>query len=236
MDYRGDTDLYPVEERMTKDTFPPISELYVYGEDVPVPESVEELRCRYNENDRTPPLELHELEGYHVPPLGIVSVGVHGSGQRAGRSGMIYPAGTFREDRHTIGKELGASGAEMALARERQRKDAVVDAMAILFEDKGYAIFDVVKDKDPQIVAAAFKWAFEKVDDSDSPREAINFVKLLLNKLEHKTGVVEEMESRQAKLTIEEAFDLIDKTAKLIENKMYGEAVEGEFEDLTDLE
>ena len=174
----------PEDRRKPKD-FPSLDELYTYGYDFAMPESFDELRCQYNEDERNS-LVLADLSGYKVPPLGLGLVAKHGGGNMRG---FIYPPGTFRENKSTIGKELGFTAIELTDMREQARRDNVVNAMANLFEEKGLATFDVIKDKDPQLIAAAMSWAFEKIDQSDNPKEALNFVKYMWDKLGSKDTV-----------------------------------------------
>ena len=222
---------------MTEPVFPPIEELQVYGVDVPVPTSFDELRARYNEKEPIPPLKLEELEGYCVPPPSINVVAVNGVGiiaQKGISGGWRYPAGTFREDKSSIGKELGKTADELIGLREKARKENVVNAMADLFEEKGLATFDVIKDKDPQLIAAAMSWAFEKIDKSDNPKEALNFVKYMWDKLGSK-DILRGREDKSMDLAVR-SVETIDAAltaiTKMIEEKK-GEVIEAELYDVT---
>lgn len=227
IDFRGETDEYPLDERKKKETFPPINRLLVYGEDVPLPETFDELRCTYTNNERTPPLELHELEGFCVPPLGLTHVLSNGAG-KCGRY-YVYKPGTFRADRHSSGLELGLTGRELAIAKHKKHKEAIEDAIAETFEEKGLDIFNSLYDKDSAVIAAMFKWAMKMIDESDNAREAINFIKLTLSRLDHQVDALDNLKEKPA-LSVEDALKLIDKTAELMENKV--EFIEGKVEDI----
>ncbi len=218
-----------VAKRKSKKDFPLVSDLPRYGVDIPVPTSVDELKCVYNEDERTP-LDLAELEGYCIPPEGIVRVWVNGVGARAGRGPMMYRPGTFREDKVTIGKEFGTTNKELLIAREQSKKDAIIDAVSIYLEDNKKLTLDTLKDKDPQVIAAAVIWALGIIDKSGSPREAFNFMKWLDSKLEQKGEVLD-------KLKGDKALDLATASVKMLDKYLVGidELIESKKGEIVDI-
>jgi len=211
--------------RYEMDTFPPKEELLRYGVDVPVPSSIDGLLCEYNEKEPTPLLQLHELDGYCVPPEGIIRVLVNGVGIRAGQGPMVYPAGTFRVDRHTIGKALGKTHQELTILRHEGRKNKVIDALAIFFEKKEMIDPALVTDKDPAVIAAMMVWAAEMVDDKQSPKEAVNLTKYLWDKVDNEQKILDKHTPEAGEVAVR-ALDTIDTLlAKL--DKEAGEIIEG---------
>ena len=132
LDYKGyEPEKYPEpSDRAGVKDFPREEELFTYGEDIPIPASREELRCKYNEDERNP-LRLEDLTGYKVPPFGLKYVARHGGG---GKQGFIYKPGTFRENRSTFGMELGVTPAEGNLIREDKRQEAVINGIIRAFD------------------------------------------------------------------------------------------------------
>ena len=138
LDYKNfEEGKYPEpENRKTAKDFPGLDELFVYGVDVPVPSSMDELRCRYNPDPRVP-LVLADLEGYKVPPLGMASVAKHGSGHR---QGILYPPGTFRENRHTFNKELGVNPVEANIIRKDSQIEAIKSGLLKAYKENNIKI------------------------------------------------------------------------------------------------
>ena len=193
------------DKRILKTDFPPVSELYRYGEDVAPPACIEEFVCKYNEKEGTPPLVLPDgLVGYCVPPKGIVTITVNGQGLRAGKAGWIYPPGTFREDKHTIGKELGTSNKELVIAREEARRDSFEAGVISVLEDKGVLELDVLRDKSPQVIEGLAAWAMKMIDDKEASRDAVNFLKLYVDKIDHKDKVLRDLREEDT-FTMKEA-------------------------------
>ena len=224
------------DKALTKADFPPVEELPRYGRDVPVPTSFDELRCKYNEKEPCPPLKLEELKGYCVPPDGIVIVAVHGGGLKSGQGAMVYRPGTFREDRHTAGKEFGKSHKELTLLRHQQRKDAAIEAFAEILEEKGIFALDVIKDKDPQVIAAGLKWVVKLIDDAGNPREAVNLYKYLWDKIDHEQSVLDNLGKSDNPLA-EKSMDVLKQMAGIVDEliaKEKGEIIDAKLYDVED--
>ena len=199
------------EDRKTAKDFPSLEELFIYGEDIPVPGTVDELRYKY---PFPPGVELKDLEGRKVPPLGLSYISKAGGG---GRWGFVYQPGTFFEDKVTINKELGKSTAELTIIREQSIKNKAVQGMAALFEEKGLASFKDTESLDGEVVAAGLKWAFEMIEKSKNPREALNFIKYFWDKIEHKDKVLDSLAAREGK-----ALDFGIMTMKMLDEKLAG--------------
>ena len=109
MDYKDkiDGEFPEPQDRKTAKDFPPLERLFIYGEDIPVPESKEQLRYEYPFPDD---IGLKDLEGKKVPPLGLSYISKAGGG---GKWGFVYQPGTFFEDTVTIGKKDGVSQTEI---------------------------------------------------------------------------------------------------------------------------
>ncbi len=197
MDYKNyEEGKYPEpQDRMNAKDFPSLEELFVYGEDIPVPMMEQQLRCKYNVDERSP-LVLSELEGFKVPPLGLTYVAKHGGG---GKQGMAYAPGTFRENKHTLNKEFGATQIQTVVIREQNIKDKVVDGMLALFKDKGLAALDDIENMDAEVVAAMMKWSVNMIDDKQSPKEAVALTKYLWDKIEHKDKILDGLAAREGK-------------------------------------
>ena len=228
MDYKDFVEgKYPEpDKRLTSKDFPDADELFVYGEDRPVPESDKDLRCRYNHDDKFP-LVFTDLEGYKVPPLGLTAVWVNGGG---GKKGFAYPPGTFREDKFTVDKEFGADSKEMVIAREQSKKDAIIDVVSTYLENKGILTLDVMRDKSPQMIAAAVLWALGIIDDSGSPREALNMAKWLESKVSQE-GETLGKATKKSTFTLDEAREWLKFTKEAREQLLeeQGDIVTLEF-------
>lgn len=228
LDHKSDKE-YP-EERITKADFPLVSELYVYGKDVPAPTCVDELACNYKEG--IPELVLpDDLIGFCVPPKGIVTIAVHGLGLRAGKGGMIYPPGTFREDKHTMNKEFGITQQEGVDLREANRKNAIIDAVAAELESRELLVPGKIGMKTPEVIAATVSWAFAIIDDAGNAREALNFTKWLESKLS--VGDDAPAKKEKSSMTPAEAKDILLATAEIIKAKQ-GEVIDAEFVEQAD--
>ncbi|GAG03301.1 unnamed protein product, partial [marine sediment metagenome] len=127
------------DKRITKADLPLASDLPRYDEDT-APTSIGELECEYNVDDRTPLVLPDDLINYCVPPEGIVKVWVNGVGARQGTGPMMYPPGTFREDKHTANKEFGKEPSEMIAIREDKRSKAMIAGVCQSFKERGFEI------------------------------------------------------------------------------------------------
>lgn len=225
-DYKGTGCPEPEDRRIASD-FPPVDELYTYGEDFPAPTSMGELRGNYNEDDRNP-LELGDLEGYCVPPLGLKTIGVNGSGFQP-RGGWIYPPGTFRENKYTIDKELGVTHKEITTAREVAKKNAIVTGVVEAIEELGLAALDNIKDKDAQVIGELFKQVIIMAVESKNPRELLNATKYIDKRLADKDEAI--IRNREGtKMSPEEVRKWIDLYREAREEGL-GPIIEGEFEE-----
>ena len=230
LDYKGDKEYPEPDKRILKADFPVKEELFVYGKDVPAPTCVEELRCKYTSKEGTPELVLpDDLVGYFVPPLGIATVAVNGVGMRAGKAGWIYPAGFFREDRHTIGKELGTTNTELVIAREQARRDSFEAGVIRILEDKGILELDVLKDKSSQVIEGLASWAMKMIDDKDASRDAVNFLKLYVDKIAHKDEVLKKLREEDT-FTMSEAREWLKFSKEAMDAKE-SQVVDAEFVD-----
>ncbi len=220
MDYKNFIEnKYPEpKDRLTGKDFPNADELFVYGEDMPIPESTEELRCRYNEDDRFP-LVFTDLKGYKIPPLGLTAVWVNGGG---GKKGFAYPPGTFREDKFTMNKELGANVEQVLAIREDLRTERMVEGICKSFEEHGIIIDGRSK---TEVLGAMAKVAMDKVFDDKSAREARMFVETMYKILGQKE---ENKEKRESK-----AVDLAGQSMELVQQVLeWTEAQKGDIVEL----
>ncbi len=220
MDYKDFIEgKYPEpKDWLTGKDFPDKDELFVYGEDIPIPESIDDLRCRYNEDDRFP-LVLTDLEGYKIPPLGLTAVWVNGGG---GKKGFAYPPGTFREDKFTMNKELGANVEQVLAIREDLRTERMVEGICKSFEEHGIIIDGRSK---TEVLGAMAKVAMDKVFDDKSAREARMFVETMYKILGQKE---ENKEKRESK-----AVDLAGQSMELVQQVLeWTEAQKGEIVEL----
>jgi len=209
-------------EQITKAELPTVEELPRYTKDT-APTSIEELKCLYKEDDRTPLVLPDSLIGYCVPPEGIVSVWVNGVGARAGRGPMMYAPGTFREDRHTIGKELGAETDDMLALRESSKVKKIADGIRQSFEEHG-VIIDGRENAD--ILGAVAKVVMDKVFDDTSSREAIKLLGMM-----DKMFFGGESKEKQAGKVIDlakESMDVVKDVLKWTEAQR-GEIINAEF-------
>ena len=122
------------EDRMNAKDFPPVDRLFVYGEDFYMPESMDDLRYEYSFPSG---VELKDLKGRKVPPLGLSYISKAGGG---GKQGFVYRPGTFFEDKVTIGKPLGKTVTELTLAREDKKNQAILDNMSKALTEHGHKI------------------------------------------------------------------------------------------------
>ena len=242
-DYRNYKDgKYPLPiDRCVASDFPAIEELFVYGEDFDIPVSFEDLRGKYNEDERNP-LALEDLKGYRVPPLGLHTIGKNGSGFQPKRDkrggGWIYPAGTFRDNLYKPNALLGPTTSEMVASREEKRKDAQTNAvMAFLSkkyegEELDVILTDVSKSKEERAVQGMLLWALQMIDDKGAAREAVNSLKWFAAQLSQKEGVINR--HREAnEMTFDQALDFVSKVReKGILDPVEIKTIEGEIEDV----
>lgn len=216
-------------ERKTVKDFPKVEELFTYGFDFPVPQTHEDLRCEYGELEDLP-LVPSELEGYKVPPLGITKVGKGGSGHRGG---FIYPNGTFREDRISIGKSHGSSQLEVQIARAEAKKSAIMEGIEQAFEQNQTPISTK---SESGVLQEMAKLVTEKVLKDTNAREArmwFNDIHRILNEQDD----IKEKQTNLERLlegVNPEDLALLDQSLKrAIMDKQY-DIIEGEFEDIED--
>jgi hypothetical protein len=197
------------KDRMVAKDFPSPGELFTYGEDFPMPESMDDLRCRYNEDERVEdgelvnPLVLDNLSGYKVPPLGLTAVYMHGGG---GKKGFAYPPGTFRENKHTMNMELGSTPEKALEIREDNRVKKMIAGIREALEERDYE-FDGRTNAD--VLGMVTKVAMLKVIDDDSAREARMFVELMYKIL----GTKEDNKERRE----DKAFDLASQSMEAVQ-------------------
>ena len=224
------------EDRMRKASFPDESELFTYGVDFPMPESMDDLRAEYREDERFP-LVLTELEGYKVPPFGLTVVSASGSGHK---QGIIYVPGTFRESRTQFGKDYGMTPQSAVAIREDNKVIAMVAGIKEAFDEKGIEINGHSKEA---VLGALVKQATLKVIDEPSAREAIKITEMMYKILGLKEESKERREGKVLDLagaavgTVQTVLKLTEEVArltKLLEQYQRGEIVQGEFTPLED--
>jgi hypothetical protein len=126
---------------------------------------------------------------------------------------MIYPAGTFREDRSTIGKEFGASNKELLVAREQTRRDGFEAGVIAVLEKEGILELDILKDKSRQVIEGLATWAMKMITDKESSRDAVAFLKLYVDKIDHKDEVIAKLKEKKT-FTMDEAQEWLEFTEK----------------------
>lgn len=145
--------------------FPPKDLLPVFGIDVPVPVSKDDLPCKYNEDEKNP-LILTSLRGYPVPPEGIKFVSKSGSGHT---NKIVYGNGTFRKNDYAINAVHGTSSDDMQLARATAKKTAIMEGILEAFAD-AERVIDVTTEAG--MLKEQAKVVTEKVLAESSAREA----------------------------------------------------------------
>ena len=233
LDYRGDKEYPEPKDRMGVKDFPSGDELLVYGEDLPIPTSKEELRCKYNEDDRNP-LKLEDLNGYKVPPLGLKYVAKHGGG---GKQGFIYKPGTFRENKSTFGMELGVTSAEGNLIREEGKEQATVDGILKAFDEGKIEI----SGRTPADVLGTLAYVVTKrllnKEDKVPAKELrlwyTDVLKVLTSKQETVERARENVAAQMGMKNAETLDVAIKALTELIADKK-GEVVEAEFYDVSE--
>jgi len=226
LDYKDYEDgKYPEpSDRCVASDFPKIEELHTYGVDFPLPESLDELRGHYNEDERNP-LVLADLEGFKVPPLGLHTIGVNGTGFQPKRDsrggGWIYPASTFRDgEKYKVNRELGPTMDDIVKTREENRKRAYTDGIIKKLEDEGLATFDNLKEKDPQAIEALAYMALDFIIKAESPKEARLFLENYYEKMQEKDEALRNIQERAAANKLgHQAMEVIDKLIDQVEEE-----------------
>jgi len=232
LDYR---DCVPNEypepaDRMNAKDYPPSDRLYVYGEDFPMPESMADLRCKYNEDERFP-LTLEELEGFKVPPLGMTAVSTAGGGHK---QGYLYKFGTFREDRSSMNKEFGIQHTDAMDIWQDKRTEAIYAGFAQSFEEHGYVLNGHEKIK---VLAPMAKVALDKAFEG-SARE----MRMMLEYAYKIQGTKEKDEDGRKDKALDlasQSFDTVQKFLELAEKeiaKKEAPVIEAELYDVEDNE
>ena len=232
-DYRNSEEgKYPPPEERYHPNYPKADELGVYGVDLPVPETEEDLRCPYNIPEW---LELKDLEGYKIPPLGYVKVLASGAGTVRMESGSYpyyYPPGTFLENKVTIGKELGPTHAEITIARSAARKEALAQGAIEAIEELGLAVLDNIKEKDAQSIKELMKQTIIMAVQTKNARELLNATKYIDKRFEDADGVDERHSKKTAAMTPEQADEWMAKFKKWREEGFDLNVIDGEVEDI----
>lgn len=238
-DYKGFVEgKYPdPEDRKAVQDFPPVSSLFTYGVDFPMPESRGDLRCTYNDKEPIPPLKLEDLRGFKVPPGGIVTVTANGMGLKAGWAGIVYGAGTFRKGESGINMTYGAEHKDMMIARTKVRKDAYTDGLIEEIEELGIAVFDNTKDKEPQVVKALGKLVLRLGEASGNTKEILNLLKHYWEKMAHQEEVLDSLGIKEVAKFGTASFDAMDKALEIIrEEREKLEAYESVDVSVTDID
>jgi len=231
LDYKGDKE-YP-KERLKVADFPSKEELFVYGDDYPMPESLDDLKCEYREKEGTPPLKLEELRGYCVPPDGIIYVTVNGMGMKAGTP-IVYGVNTFRENRHGLGMELGISHKDAIIKREQSRRDAETRGYIKRLEEEGIATLDNTKAMDVQTLEALAYFALDFIMKKEDGREMRQLYNDFHKRQAHTGSVTEKLRDKPASGTMKDAVDFLkaQNEAKRLEIELAKtQVVEAEFID-----
>lgn len=222
----------PKERRRSTD-FPPVHDLGTYGVDLPVPTTRDDLRCRYNETPAIP-LVLSELDGYRIPPLGLLSVGVGGSGHA---KGFIYPNGVFRPDVVSIGQLHGANTNDLQVARADAKTKAITTGIQEAFQEAGR---EITGKTDADTLQAFAKLVTEKALDDDAPLREVrmwyNDVHKIMTSAEEVKAERNSLRRKMEELGIQ-ALDVIlaeTKRAKELKELQDGNTIDGDFEDVED--
>ncbi len=221
----------PADRRVKKD-YPEKEQLFVYGEDFPMPESMDDLRCTYNEDDRFP-LELEELRGFKVPPLGMSYVSTIGGG---GRLGMSFRPGTFRKNRGTIGKEFGKTTTELTLIQADKKEQAMLSALAKGMDKHGIKI---TGSSSADTLEAFWTVVVERLLDPDTPIRELRLAgltdipKILSAKKESADKARENVAAEFGKMSMKVLVKMLGGVDGLIADKK-GEIVDIELHDVGD--
>jgi hypothetical protein len=139
---------------------------------------------------------------------------------------MMYRPGTFRENKHTIGKEYGAETDNMLAIRDSTKVERIADGIRQSFEEHG-VIIDGRENAD--ILGAVAKVVMDKVFDDTSSREAIK----LLGMMDKMFFGGESKEKQASKV-----FDLAKESMDVVKDvlawteKMKGEIIDVPLHDL----
>ena len=208
------------ENRMRKSSFPDESELFTYGVDFPMPESMDDLRCEYREDERFP-LVLEDLEGYRVPPFGLTVVSASGSGHK---QGIIYVLGTFRKDMVRFGKEFGISPQAAVVIREEGNVKAMVEGISRSFEKHEKYTLD--KRSSAAVYEAVAEVVMDKIFDDKTSREALKLLGMLDKMF---FGVGDDNKKADKALDLaKESMNVVQDVLAWTEEKK-GEIIEAEF-------
>ena len=212
--------------------FPPVDELPIYGVDEPTPTTIYELKCEYNEDERCPLVLPDDLEGYRIPPEGIVKVWANGVGARAGKGPMVYAPGTFRENKHTINKEFGITAAEANDIRTEKRKEALRANVIRAFEDNEIQI----SGRTPEELIGTLTYVV--LDRALKDDTSLKELRLLRNDLA-KTMTPEDDTPAQIKKDMlsevgSKTIDMLDDYLKLVREMKEAKTIDGDIVDVTE--
>ena len=226
----------PTARKRPKD-FPAVDELFTYGVDIPIPITMGQLRCAYNESDEDP-LILELLDGYKVPPLGITKVGVHGSGHARG---FIYPPGIFRLNEHTVGLAKGATQSEMVIAKAEKKVNKIMAGVQRSLEKHDYIIKMGGADADLDTLDVVAEIVMDKIITEDSAREARQFLGDLNKLVDNQGAIIDDRNSmaremaEMGKPQLDAILEYTENVIRLAQQAQQNPVIEydGEFEDVT---
>ena len=217
--------------------YPKVSDLQVYGIDVPLPESEEDLVCEYRWHEGSeelgiPPVTFRDLEGYRVPPDGVY-VTRAGGGKRDGTHQYVYPPGTFFENRVTMNKPMGVTHDELMAIREEKAKEAQVNAVIAFLEYKlgdDLNFTDANKFRNEVAVEGLVLWALKMIDEKGAAREARSFVEWYVKQQQKKEEVISRHREKAGSMTPQEAREWFD-LYKEAQSVVTFDVIEGEYEE-----
>lgn len=206
----------PADRKSAKD-FPDKSELFVYGVDIPVPKTEDELRCEYRMEGSG--LTLADLDGYRVPPLGLKFVTKLGGGYGYGW-GFIYGMNTFFENVYGIDKPLGKTQPEMMLARVQVRRDAEVAGYVKRLEEEGFDILGSEQGLDVETTRALAYLALDFIISDKSGKEMRQLFNDFCKRQAHKAEMVDRHSGVEEVAKMGKAgYEAIDKAYELLEKE-----------------
>ena len=189
----------------------------MYGIDIPVPKTKDELRCEYRMEEAG--LTLKDLDGYKVPPLGLKFVTKLGGGYGYGW-GFIYGMNTFFENRYGIDKELGKTHSEMMLARVQVRKDAEVAGYVRRLEEEGIDILGSEQELDVKTTEARAYLALDFIITDKNSKEMRQLFNDFCKRQVHKAEMVaRHSDVKEVAKFGTASFAAMDKALELLEKE-----------------
>lgn len=216
------------KDRMNVKDYPKPEELFIYGEDIPVPTTEEELRYKY---PFPPGVELKDLEGRRVPPFGLSYVSKAGGG---GKRGFVYKPGTFFENKVTINKELGKTTKELTLVKAEHQEQAMLDNIGKALAEDGHKLDGTAS---ADVLGKLAYVLTKKLLDDDAPVRELrmwygDIVKTLVSKQETIKNTRDTLTLEIGKMNIKMLDKLLDGVDGLIADKQDEELLDLELHDV----